>query len=78
MKAKIVVAIVVLVAMMGMSVRATEYTWTGAVDSDFFNELNWEDGAGFSPAAGTIDPDPVSINHDLVIPSGTPEVQMAS
>ncbi|WP_258104198.1 glycosyl hydrolase [Marinoscillum sp. MHG1-6] len=43
------------------------WTWTGSVDNDFFNELNWViTGSEASPGAGSIDPG-VVITEDMVI-----------
>lgn len=42
------------------------FTYTGAPGGDFFDETNWTDADGASPAAGTINPG-TGILHSLVI-----------
>ena len=64
------IVMIVLVAILGISVEAGVYNWTGAADNDVFNELNWDlDG---SPGTNIAQIDPaVAVNHDLVIAAGT-------
>lgn len=46
------------------------FTFTGPSGGDFFEESNWQDAQGNSPAAGTIDPG-VPIRHSLLIDGDT-------
>jgi hypothetical protein len=49
--------LVLLICLMDINVFAQDYTWVGtAGNNDFFDESNWENTSGTSPASGTIDP----------------------
>ncbi len=66
-----------LIAFVGLlcfsSLLAEELTWKGNVDSDFFNEQNWQTASGSTPASGTIDPGKV-IPHSLAIANSAKEI----
>jgi hypothetical protein len=55
------ISIVLLICIMHINAFAQEYIaqdyiWVGPTNGDFFNESNWKNGAGASPATGSIDP----------------------
>ena len=67
---RMIVATLLAIFTFSHAAQADRIHWTGAVDSDLFNESNWTAfSTGMPPAPGTIDPG-VAVNHDLEIRGG--------
>jgi len=43
---------IVLICFLSFNIFSIDYTWTGAVNSNWNNEANWDDGNGYNPGDG--------------------------
>ena len=71
---KIVLFRTMLFLFIGFYTNAQTLVWTGATNSDFFDEGNWKNSAtNLVPSSGTINPNQ-SINLPLQINNGTADI----